>query len=438
MAIPDARVAPAARVLPHVLVSVELNPGGSATIKANAKTLVTPTGSADGGQPRGKIVKANLLKKSDPASLGFDPSRLQCAQGLLEQHVSENKYEGCQIAVARHGSIVLDKTYGTCPDISKRGAPKDDTLFRMRSITKTFTAAVIWSLVEEGKLSFFDHVIDYIPEFAANGKEGVTLYHLMTHQAGFPNVDVTKHGWADHKKMREEICAYLLEFAPGTRIAYHRFSAHWVLAAIIEQVTGKDFRDVMRERIFVPLGIEDEMFVGLPDQEHDRVAREHSPPGRLGVPIDFITLENTAEWYRSGHPAGGGVATARSLVTFFQMLGNGGEIGGKRLFSRRMIEYVTRVHTGDRLNELVHDNIPEVASYGLGVFVRGKQLDMRTYGSLASPTTFANGAGLNGIAWSDPETGVSLAYLNNSYFPTKRWIYGEMEKLSNIVYSAVL
>jgi len=369
--------------------------------------------------------------------MGMDGDRIELADRLLERHISESRYEGCQIAIARHGSIIFDKTFGSTPDITKRGPLREDSLFCIRSITKVLVAAVIWSLAEEGRLSFFDRVVDFIPEFAANGKDGVTLYHLLTHQAGFPNVDVSELAWTDHARMREEVSAFFLEFAPGSRIVYHRFSAHWVLCAIIEEITGQDFRKVIRERLLVPLGIENEVFVGAPDDVHDRIVREHSPPGRAGYPTPFITLENTPGWYRSGHPGGGGVGTARGLVTFFQMMANGGEIGGQRLFSRRLVDYVCRVHTGERLNELVHDYVPEVASFGLGVYVRGQQLDMRFYGSLSSPKTFANSAGLNGFAWSDPETGVSLAYLNNCYFPDRRWIFGEMEKLSNIVHAAL-
>ncbi|BBB94777.1 hypothetical protein BE61_01870 [Bradyrhizobium elkanii USDA 61] len=121
------------------------------------------------------------------------------------------------------------------------------------------------------------------------------------------------------------------------------------------------------------------------------------------------------------------------------MLALGGSLGGQRLFSRQLVGCVTRNYTGDRLNELVLDYAPEIANFGLGVRVRGELPDMLPCGSLAGPRTFLHGAGLNGVAWSDPDTGVSFAFLNNAYVPRvpRRWITGQMDRMSNIVHSAV-
>ncbi|MCP1927773.1 serine hydrolase domain-containing protein [Bradyrhizobium elkanii] len=389
-------------------------------------------------------MKTDLLKDSDPSSVGLDASRLELVQDLLEEHIRERKYEGCQIAVARHGSLVLNKTYGICPDISKRGAPQDYTLFCIRSMTKTFTAAVIWSLVEEGRLTFFDRVVDHIPEFGAlgDGKDAVTIFQLLTHQAGFPHADVTKEAWADHRRLRKEVCLFPLEWTPGSKVFYHSYNAQWVLAAIIESVTGADFRDVVRERIVKPLRIGRDFYMGAPDSEHERIAREHSPVGRNGGGIAFHAAENTPEWYHAGHPHGGGIATARGVVTFFQLLALGGAVCGQRVFSSRLIEYVARNHTGDRLDERLHQEQDPgepltVANFGLGIKVRGEAPGMHVCGSLAGPRTVFHGGGVNSIAWSDPDKGVSFAYVSNAYVP-RSWMAREMERMSNIVHSAVL
>ncbi|TXR50374.1 serine hydrolase domain-containing protein [Phyllobacterium endophyticum] len=388
-------------------------------------------------------MKRGLLKESDPSSVGLDSSRLQLVQNLLEEHICDCKYEGCQIAVARHGSLVLNKTYGTCPDISKRGAPQDDTLFCIRSMTKTFTAAVIWSLGDEGKLSFFDRVVDYIPEFGAlgDGRDAIMIFQLLTHQAGFPHADVTKEAWADHRRLREEVCLFRLEWRPGSKVFYHSYNAHWVLAALIESVTGADFRDVVRERIISPLQIGNEFFMGVPGSDHVRIAREHSPVGRNGGGIALHAAENTPEWYSAGHPHGGGLATARGVVTFFQLLALGGSVCGQRVFSSRLIEYVSR-NTGDRLNERLHQeqkpgDALTVANFGLGIKVRGEKPGMPGCGSLAGPRTIFHGGGVNSLAWSDPDTGVSFAFVSNAYVPTT-WMAREMERVCNLVHSATV
>ena len=94
------------------------------------------------------------------------------------------------------------------PDLRQRTtegatvAASNDTLFLLFSQTKVLTSAAVWTLVEEGKLSFMDRVADHLPEFAARGKGDITIEQVMTHQGGFPNGDVTQATWTDHGKMR--------------------------------------------------------------------------------------------------------------------------------------------------------------------------------------------------------------------------------------------
>src|SRR5205809_872997 len=80
------------------------------------------------------------------------------------------------------------------------------TLWLLFSQTKMVTAAALWQLVDQGALSFADKVADHIPEFARHGKGDVTVYHLLTHQGGFPNARPGPEVWADHARLREAVC----------------------------------------------------------------------------------------------------------------------------------------------------------------------------------------------------------------------------------------
>ena len=84
-------------------------------------------------------------------------------------------------------------------------------------------------------------------EFAQRGKSEITLHQVMTHQGGFPSGDVTNETWTDHARMRAEVCDFSLDWTPGTRLQYHPRAAHLTQAMVIEAVTSRDYRDVIRE-----------------------------------------------------------------------------------------------------------------------------------------------------------------------------------------------
>src|SRR5207302_7361109 len=118
-------------------------------------------------------------------------------------------------------------------------------------------------------------------------------------------------------------------------------SAHLVLAMVVEAVTGRDFREVIRERVIGPLGLIDELFVGVPPEEHQRCADVHAPP-------DSEARDNSPEFREAGLPHGGGFGTARAMAAFYQMMIGGGRLGAVRLLSTRMVEYGTRDYIVDR------------------------------------------------------------------------------------------
>ena len=106
---------------------------------------------------------------------------------------------------------------------------------------------MIWQLVERGALTFNDRVADHVPEFARHGKGEITLFQVLTHQGGYPSARVTPEAWADHGLLRQQVCDFTLEWTPGSRMHYHGESAHWTAAVVIEAVTGRDYRAVIRD-----------------------------------------------------------------------------------------------------------------------------------------------------------------------------------------------
>ena len=238
---------------------------------------------------------------------------------LIERHIAEGRYPGCQIALARHGKLALFKSFGNAVTEPTPRAAADDTLWLLYSNTKVVTAVALWALAERGLFSFSDHIADHVPEFAKNAKGNITILQTITHQAGFPNAVVGKDAWADHKRLRDVVCDFPLEWSPGSKVHYHGLTAHWTLGVLIEAVTGKDFRDVIRETVAEPLGLGRELYVGLPEAEFGRAADMHEPkPDGEGLRPDADA--NSAEWRKGGAPGGAGYGTARAMAALYQMM----------------------------------------------------------------------------------------------------------------------
>ncbi|HEV8584287.1 MAG TPA: serine hydrolase domain-containing protein [Methylomirabilota bacterium] len=370
------------------------------------------------------------LASSTPTQLGLDGAALERLMELVTRHVAEARYPGAQLAIARHGKLALVRTLGDARLDPKRAAAKDDTLWLLYSNTKVLTACAVWLLAERGALAFTDPVAAHVPGFEVNGKGEITIIQLLTHQGGFPNADVPAQAWDDHELLRKTVCEFTPEFAPGSKVHYHGRAAHWTAAVLIEALTRTDYRKFIREQITIPLGLGDDIFVGLPDGEHARAVDMHEP-GPDGRPVKRAD-ENNAPFRRAGTPGGGGYATARGMAAFYQMLLNGGTLGSRRLLSPRTLAYVIRNYTGDRVDAYM--GMP--MHRGLGPHLRGITDTIRGLGSFASPRTFGHGGVGSSYCWADPDSGVSFAYITNNRVPDP-WHSQRMDLVSNAVHAAI-
>jgi CubicO group peptidase (beta-lactamase class C family) len=371
------------------------------------------------------------LTESNPEALGLDPRPLERMCAVIERHIAEGHHPGAQVAVARHGRLALFRSFGQAR-VEEGGRPADArSLFLMYSNTKVVTAAAVWMLVEDGKLRFSDTIAQHVPEFAANGKAGVTVLQLLTHQGGFPGAVVPEACWEDHGLLRKTVANFTLEWTPGSKVQYHPASAHWTAAVLIEAITGQDFRAFIRERVIVPLGLHDEIFVGLPAAEQDRAAAIYDP----AVEGSFTPRmpENTPAGRAAGIPGGGGYGTARGMAAFYQMLAAGGALNGARVLSPRTIEFVTRNLTGDRIDEYM--GLPMCR--GIGPHSRGEHPVARGLGTIAHPRTFGHGGVGSSYCWADPTSGVSFAFFSNCR-QTEDFHNRRMDLVSSLAHMAIL
>ena len=196
------------------------------------------------------------------------------------------------------------------------------------SSTKPLMSAAIGQLVERGLVDFDDPVARHVPEFAANGKAGITLRHLLTHTAGIANAhrDWSRESWDE---IVAKICAAAPE--PGWRIGvdcgYHVASAWYVLGEIVRRRDGRTYDRYVREAILAPLGIAD-FWVGMSAADHGANAARIAPllditSGRP-QPSAYWAWTGSAESVAICRPGGSGWGTARALAGFYAALLRGG------------------------------------------------------------------------------------------------------------------
>jgi CubicO group peptidase (beta-lactamase class C family) len=364
------------------------------------------------------------LPEAAPAELGLDALKLDALCARVEADIAAGLHPGAQLAVARHGRLALSRSFGT----ARAGVPAEaETLWLLYSNTKVITAAELWALAEEGALRLTDRVAQHLPGFEAGGKEGITFLDLLSHQAGFPSALVGPACWEDPERLRATVCAFPLEWAPGSRVVYHPASAHWVAAAAIRAVTGEDHRAFLWRRIIAPLGLERELFVGVPPGDLRRCADMHDPDGSPRMP------ECTPEHRAAGVPGGGGYGTARAMAAFYQALLAGGVLGGQRILAPRTIAYATRNVTGDRVDEAM--GVP--MHRALGPHLRGTTPGARGLGAFAHPSVYGHGGVGSSYCWGDPDSGVSFAFLSNTRLDEDGHL-PRMDVLSNLVHAAII
>jgi uncharacterized protein YbbC (DUF1343 family) len=274
-----------------------------------------------------------------------------------------------------------------------------DTVFDMASITKPVaTATSILMLMDQGKLSASDLVIKHLPEFAPEGKDRITVLHLLTHQGGL----IPDNALADYQQGPDEalkrIHALGLRADPGTRFIYTDVG-FIVLGELVRRLSGQDVHQFTRERLFGPLGMRETGF--LPSEElRRRAAPTEQRDGR------WIQGEvHDPRSYLLGGVAGhaGLFSTAEDLAVYAQMMLGQGEYGGVRVLSSEAVDRMTT---------------PQPVSSGL----RGLGWDMRTgyssnRGQGFSDRAFGHGGFTGTTMWIDPGLELVVIFLSNRLHP---------------------
>ncbi|MBZ2190406.1 beta-lactamase family protein [Alcanivorax sp. JB21] len=323
---------------------------------------------------------------------GFATPAFRAVENVFRQQLRLTPGGGA-VCIYHQGEKVVDLWGGVRDDAGT--AWQEDTLAVSFSTTKGVTATLLHQLVAEGKLDYDDPVAQHWPEFAANGKAGITVRDLLTHRAGL-------YGMRDLKLSFEDLCDWdtvcaALAAAPSNRSkaphsVYHALTYGWLVGEVIRRVSGESITTLAQRRLAEPLGL-DGLYIGVPEAAHPRVAmllmgrpagappRAPSLAGQLrkqfgsglrsslatlqqyGLAPDFSPFEDavtvrgfqprklvTPAALSAAMPAVNGTFTARSLARMYAALANGGELDGVRILPAEMLPRISarQVFTLDR------------------------------------------------------------------------------------------
>ena len=280
-------------------------------------------------------------------------------QQAIDEMVDSGAERGLQVAVYRRGELIVDAVAGVA-DPATRRLVSADTPFYNFSICKGAASTLVHMLAERGLFGYDTPVAELWPEFAAHGKQGVTVRHVLTHSAGVPGIPLTTtpEDLCDWDKMCAAIADSKLWWEPGTKIGYHAYTFGYIVGEVIRRATGKPISQVLVEELSGPLGVGDELYFGMPRLQQRRLARLEDAPNPTAMemppmPPDLpmfkagpMTVFPTAELgsrpdvLAADIPAGG-KTSARAIARMYAAMLD--EVDGVRLISPERLREVTAV-----------------------------------------------------------------------------------------------
>jgi CubicO group peptidase (beta-lactamase class C family) len=339
-------------------------------------------------------------------------------QSAMDELVAAGAEVGLQVAVIKDGQVVVDAVSGVADP--RTGVPVTrDTLFWAASTAKGVASSVAHVLVEGGELDYDLRAAEVWPEFAAHGKDKVTLRHVLLHTAGVPGLppDTTVEDLCDW----DHTCAVLADaepwWEPGTRFGYHAKTFGFLLGEILRRATGRTISALLRELVSGPLGVRDEVHFGVPSPLLRRVARQVPADGAApshpepGSPLDRAmprailpdaAYANRSDALTADIPSDG-TMTARGVARMYAALL--GHVDGVTLVSPRRLEAMAAVAFRG-MDQVM--GFPTTWAFGYS--------PARPGGGASRPGSTFGMVGMNGsAAYADIDSGVAVAVMRNRF-----------------------
>lgn len=323
-------------------------------------------------------------------------------------------YPGAVALVASRGVVAERTAVGHAvrwadPDTELPAAEQvamgTDTIFDLASLSKLFTAVAVMQLVEDGAVALDDPAAAHIPAFAAEGKDDITVEHLLTHTGGLPAWINLYSAHDDVESRLAAVYAVAPTAEPGTAYVYSDLGLI-VLGKIVEEVSGQPLDEYVAAHITGPIGMAETMY-NPPAELLGRIAAtEHQPLAGRGLVHGEVHDENA--WSLGGVAGHAGVfSTADDVAVFAQMLLNGGSYAGAQVLEPATVEAMMQDYTG------------HVSSSHRGL---GPELEAWYYHDVLTSAESAGHTGFTGTSLViDPHTETIAILLTNRVHPSRDW-----------------
>jgi CubicO group peptidase (beta-lactamase class C family) len=286
---------------------------------------------------------------------GTCDERFGAVRSLLEDNLGSGAELGVSLVVDIDGELAVD-LWGGFRDQGRTVPWTADTITNVWSSTKTVTSLAALMLVDQGELDPAAPVAKYWPEFAANGKQDVTVSHIMSHTSGVsglahPAVIADLYDW---EQATARMAAQAPWWPPGTASGYHALNYGHLVGEVVRRITGQPLKQFVTAEIAGPLGADFQ--IGAAEPDWPRIADVVPPPP---LPFDLSALDpaspvyktitgpvadaaaaNTPDWRRADIGAANGHGNARSVARIMSVLARDGEVDGVRLLSPPTIDLI--------------------------------------------------------------------------------------------------
>ena len=340
---------------------------------------------------------------------GIDDKAVSALVERARREVDSGLLPAAQLALGLEGEIVVSEALGDCTP---------DTRFHTYSAVKPSVALTAMQLAAEGLFDIAAPVSDVLESFGANGKDAITVSQVMVHAGGFPYAPVGRAETTDRAARLAAYASWRTDWETGTRFEYHALSAHWVLADIITEVTGRPYADVIDERVMEPAGCSRWLGIGVDNQADvadvvgvgsEPTAEELAAIGLDELPDaigeEVLTVFNRPWLRAAGVPGGGGITRAAEMARWYQaVLHNPDGFLHPEVRTDAMLV---------RQNHRDWTGTPASRSHAFVLAGDDGKAAMRGHAPGASPGAFGHSGAGGQAAWADPGTGLSFAYLTN-------------------------
>ena len=349
---------------------------------------------------------------------GFVAAGFERVRDAFAANFAAGRELGASFAVTRDGEVVID-LWGGFRDRARTKPWTRDTLANVWSTTKGLAALCVALLVDRGKLSYEQSVASLWPEFAASGKQALTVAQLLSHQGGLSGLraPIAISDFADHAKIARLLAAQAPFFAPG-QSGYHAITHGFLAGELVRRSTGQTLGAFFRDEIAAPLGAD--AWIGLPEAEDSRAAEMVAPEGGANMPPPEHPAARAAlgnppldpevpnqRWWRAAEiPAANGQANAPGLARIYGMLARGGEQSGKRFLARETLAQATRERV--RCTDLV---LQMPARWAAGWMLNEDGM----YGP--NNNTFGHSGWGGAFGAADPDARLGFGYAMNQMYP---------------------